>query len=339
MRATVVFVTALLVVGAGAPFAAAAPSATADAAPASGAVDVQDDDATNESENETAPGAQLAGVADVQGAEVEGEVEKRTFGLKVAAANSNASKASVVAEQAETLDAQLQALQERRVELEAARENGTISESEFRAKIAGLAARISTLQELTNATAETAKGLPAEALAERGVNASAIERIQTSARNLSGPAVAQIARGIAGPPGGTVGPATNVSDGPPFGPPGEANRTAGGPDDTPGEANRTTGSPGDTPANDAETGAPDDTPANNSTGENATDGVGAGNGPDDTPGRNASAGNETDVPNNGSDVPGNGNGESGPTDTSTTVSAVDGPAMVTDSYSVRPAAL
>ncbi|MFB6269690.1 MAG: hypothetical protein ABEH83_07085, partial [Halobacterium sp.] len=254
MRATVVFVTALLVIGAGAPFAAAAPSTAADAA--AGTADVQDDDATNETANETAPGAQLAGVVDVQGAEVEGEVEQRSFGLRVAAANSNASKASVVAQQAQTLEAQLAALQERKAELEAARENGTISESRYRAEMAGLAARISTLKEMTNATAETAEGLPADVLAERGVNASAIERLRTAASNLSGPEVAAIARSIAGPPNGTIGPPTNVSDGPPFGPPGADNRTTGPPEDASGNGNQTTGAPGD--AGNQTTGAPGD---------------------------------------------------------------------------------
>jgi hypothetical protein len=289
MRATVVFVAALLVAGVVAPFAAAAP-ATDDPA-ASGSVAVQDDDATNETANETAPGAKLAGVAAVQGAEVEGEVEKRSFGLQVAAANSNASKASVVAEQTQSLDAQLTALQERKAELEAARENGTISESRFRAEMAGLAARISTLRQLTNATAETAKGLPAEALADRGVNATDFERLRTSAKNLSGPEVAAIARDIAGPPNGSVGPPAN-GGGPPVGTPG-ANNTTTGPDAGPGNG----GGPGEgTPGNgqNATTGQ-----------QNATAGAGHGQG------ANATVGNGTGAPGNGTDTPGNGTGAAG----------------------------
>lgn len=293
MRATVVFVTALLVVGAGAPFAAASPSTAADAAAASGTVDVQDDEATNESENETAPGARLMGVAEVQGAEVEGEVEKRSFGLQVAAANSNASKASVVAQQTQNLESRLAELRDRRAELEAALENGTISESRYRAEIAGLAARISTLRELTNATSETAKGLPAEALAERGVNATAIERLRTSAANLSGPEVAEIARSIAGPPNGTVGPPANAGGGPPDDVPAGDNSTTGPPTDAPTGENSTNGPPDDTPGDDQDAGqnATDGAP------ENASDGVG-----DDVP-ANDTMMNGTDVPGNDTDVP------------------------------------
>jgi hypothetical protein len=106
MRATVLLVAALVVLGAGAPLASAAPATQpATDSTASGTVDarsVQENETTdNESENETSPGAQLAGVVGVQGAEVTGSVEQRSFGLQIAAARSNASKASVVANQSE----------------------------------------------------------------------------------------------------------------------------------------------------------------------------------------------------------------------------------------------
>ncbi|NIB98411.1 hypothetical protein [Halobacterium sp. R2-5] len=297
MRATVLLVTALLVVGAGAPLAVAgvgdAPAAT------ESSTVVQEDGTTNETDNETetAPGAQLAGVADVQAAEVEGEVERRAFGLQVAAANSNASKASVVAGQVENLDQRLAELRDRKQELETARENGTISESRYRAEMAGLAARISTLQGLTNETAETARGIPDEDLAERGVNATDLDRLRTSAGNLSGPEVAAIARSIAGPAG-------NGTAGPPFG----GNSTMGPPTDTPASGN------------DNETGGPGapDSPGGveNATNGNETDaprpGDDLGNSSDasgDGPGANASADNETSDGPGRPDSPGNGNGQ------------------------------
>lgn len=285
MRATVVFVTALLVVGVAAPFVAAAPGTDGVAATTDG-VAVQDDDTSNGTDNETAPGAKLAGVAEVQGAEVEGEIETRSFGLQVAAANSNASKASVVAQQAETIESRLAELTDRKAELEAARENGSITKSRYRAEIAGLAARISTLQGLSNETADVAKGLPAEALAERGVNTSAIERVRTSAGDLSGPEVASVARDIAGPPSGTGGPPVDVG-----GPPGIAG---------PGENNTTTGGPGVGTGNGPGGGPP---------GENATNGNGPGapgNG-SDTPGNGPDAvENGTDAVENGADIVENG---------------------------------
>lgn len=298
MRVTVLLVAALVVLGAGAPLASAAPATqSATDTGTSGtvtALSVQENETTenetadNETENETAPGAQLAGVVGVQGAEVTGEVEQRSFGLQVAAANSNASKASVVANQSEQLEDRITELQAEKEALTEAKENGTISEGKYRAKMATLSAKISTLQRLTNSTAETASGLPAEALEAKGVNASNIQRLKTSASNLSGPEVAAIARNISGPPANiTAGPPGNVTTGPPenitTGPP--ENKTTGPGDNTttgPPE-NKTTG-PGDNtttgPPENKTTGPGDDTttgpPGNKTTGPNGTTGNGPG---------------------------------------------------------------
>jgi hypothetical protein len=275
MKATVLLVTALLVVGAAAPMAVAA--SAADGSAAADAVVTQEEDAANgtDNETETAPGARLAGVVGVQGAEVEGEVEQRSLRERLRAANSNASKASVVANQTRTLDQRLEELRERKQELEAARDNGTIPPGRYRGEVAGLAARISTLQAMSNETADTARSLPDNELEAHGVNVSALDRLRTSASNLSGPEVAAIARSIAGPPG-------NRSAGPPFG-----NGMGGPPSDVPGgdEDNETDGSPGNAP------GAPGNAPTNpgnDGDAGNATDDDTTGPGVDD-PGNDADA--------------------------------------------------
>lgn len=306
MRATVLLVAAVVVLGAGAPLASAAPASQSASDPVSSVSastsSVQENEtADNETENETAPGARLAGVVGVQGAEVSGEVEQRSFGLQVAAAHSNASRASVVANQSEQLATRLAELRTEKESLMAANANDTISQGKYRAEMATLSARISTLERLTNSTAETARGLPAEALAAKGVNASKIRLLQTSASNLSGPEVAAIARNISGPPVSvTRGPPDNVTRGPPgnetAGPPG--NKTAGppsnkttGPNDntTTGPGDKTTGPPSNKttgPTDDPSTGqSGDDTttgPPDRTTtgpGDNSTPGSGPGNGP------------------------------------------------------------
>jgi len=296
MRATVLLVAAVLVVGAAAP--AVAGAATSDGA-ASAPLVAQEDETnatTNETDNGTAPGAMLAGVAEVQEAEVEGEVERRTFGLQVAAANSNASKASVVANHTQALDQRLADLRERKQELTAARENETISESRYRGEMAGLAARISALQSMSNETATAARGLPAAALEAHGVNASAIDRLRTDASNLSGPEVAAIARNIAGPPG-------NRSAGPPFG-----NGMGGPPSDAPGsgDANETDGGAGNA------TAGPGNAPENPGAGDDGnetSDGT-------STPGADAPGNSGTDATTDGRTSSGNSadDGEPGPPD-------------------------
>lgn len=219
MRQALLLVAVVVVAAVGAPLAAGAP--------ATGAADASTDQSTlaqedpgNDSENDSAPepGAQLAGVVQVQGAEVEGDLEQRSFGLQLAAARSNASKAAVLANQTGELSDRLDTLQERKQRLLEAKRNGSISQARFRAEMAALATELSTAKELLNRTSDEAGDLPAEALAEAGVDAEDIERLRQAAGNLSGPEIAEIARSIAGPN-------VNVSVGPP------GNRTAGPPAD------------------------------------------------------------------------------------------------------------
>ncbi|WP_336336257.1 hypothetical protein [Haloarcula brevis] len=186
-RATPVVLAVVLVVGT----LAAVPAAT---------MAQETDTVTEQADaNATPPGAQLAGVVSVQGAEIDGEVQSRTFGIRVAQANTDDAKAAVVADQLNDSEARLAELQQRKRALERARENGSMSEGEYRAKAAQLHAETKTVQRLTNETNETASRLPAEALERKGVDASAIQALSQRANELSGPEVAAIARGIAGP--------------------------------------------------------------------------------------------------------------------------------------------
>ncbi|GAA5431805.1 hypothetical protein [Haloarcula japonica] len=186
-RATPVLLALLLV----ASTLAAVPAATM----------AQETEAVTEqaNENATPPGAQLAGVVSVQEAELDGEVQSRTFGIRVAKANTDAAKASVVAEQVNDSETRLEELQQRKQALEQARENGSMSEGEYRAKAAQLHAETKNVQRLAKETNETASQLPAEALEAKGIDAAAIKTLSQRASELSGPEVAAIAQGIAGP--------------------------------------------------------------------------------------------------------------------------------------------
>lgn len=161
-----------------------------------------ENETTNDSTNVT-PGGQLMGVIGVQQSELDGEIEERTFGLKIAAAASNESKAAVVAEQVEDLQAKVENLTERKQELKEAHQNGSISDAKYSTEMAKLAAETKTVERLANATANVSEGLPESLLAEKGINVTAIQTLRTDAENLTGPEVAAIARSIAGPNVGT----------------------------------------------------------------------------------------------------------------------------------------
>jgi len=152
----------------------------------------------NASNASVAPGAQLAGVVGVQGAEIEGDVRSRSFGIRVARAASNESRAAVVAEQLGDVEQRLSELEAEHEALREARENGSLSEGEYRARAARLHAESRTVQRLANQSADAAAGIPEETLAANGVNATAIQTLRDRAGNLSGQETAAIARSIAG---------------------------------------------------------------------------------------------------------------------------------------------
>lgn len=232
--------------------------------------------AANETNESLAPGERLAGVVGVEAAEIEGELEARTFGQRVAAAKANASAAGIVAAEVDDLEERLTELDARLRELERAHENGTLSEGEYRARLAQFHARQRTLQRQINQTEYVARELPAAALEARGVDVGAIETLRSQASELSGPEVAAVARSIAGKNAGTG------MGGPPehAGPPAFVQNRTGGPPADAGPGNQT-GPPSDAgPGN--ETGQAADGGNDGSTGGNEGNGDGPnGNGDGD----------------------------------------------------------
>ena len=149
--------------------------------------------------DEVAPGERLSGVVGVQEAELEGEVDRRAFGIEVARTNTDEARADVVADRLDRIEQRLTEIRERKAELDEARENGSMSEGEYRARVSELAAQGQTTKDLLDASNRTAGELPAEVLEQRGIDASAIQTLKNSAAELTGPEVAEIARSIAGP--------------------------------------------------------------------------------------------------------------------------------------------
>jgi len=218
-----------------------------------------------------APGERMSGVVGVGEAEIGATHQQRAFGLQVSQAASDEVRADAVAEQLTDVEQRLAELEQRRTELEAAREAGEISGGRYRAAIARIAAQTEALQSLGNQTGQVAGKLPTELLEQRNVNAERIQQLSQRASNLTGPEVAEIARGIAGNGVGEIprGPPVDVPVGPnddrPRGPPGGDDRPGGPPggertDGNVGErpdagGNATDATPGAGPGDDADTDA------------------------------------------------------------------------------------
>ncbi len=189
-----------------------------------GGVFAADDDPETAAETEIAPGEQLAGVVGVQDAELDGEVSERTYGIKIANAQTDEAKADVVGEQLTDIEQRLEAQEAKQAELETERDAGNISEGAYQGQAATVAAEKGTIERLANQSATTAGELPADLLTERGINVSAIEELQERASELGGPESAEIAQSIAGDSVGQSigadrergppadGPAGNASD-------------------------------------------------------------------------------------------------------------------------------
>jgi len=221
-------------------------------------------------------------------AAVEGEVTVRVFGQRVAAANSPAAKARLVGTQTDGLQARLDELDAEQAELEQAHENGTLSNGQYRARLAKLYAEQRALQRLANRTERAARDLPEGTLQEQGVNVSAIRTLQSDARNLTGPEVAEVARGVAGrnvgrPAGAGPPDFDNETRGPPGngaspgeeGPPGRS-----GDDRPPGQSGES-----DAPGRSGEEGPPGQSGEGGPPGQSGADDAPGQSGEDDNPGR------------------------------------------------------
>lgn len=246
------------------------------------------------------PGATFAGVVGVQGAEVEGEVASRALDRQLATADSNESKAAVVANESAALREQLTDLRERRETLRERYQSGNISRGEYRAKLARITAQTRTLERRLNATTAAAEGLPEETLRERGVNVSALQELRANASNMTDGEAAEAARQIAG---NGAGQGLAGDPGPPEdrGPPGErgnesdsATEDDRGPPEDRGNESASEAASGAT-----DTGAADDRGNSSDAGEDrgngsAADGTSGSGPPEDAGGGNsANASNST----------------------------------------------
>ncbi|WP_290811307.1 hypothetical protein [Halovivax sp.] len=154
-----------------------------------------DDQAANES---ATPGEQLSGVVGAQAAETDAEVADRTYGIQVANAATQEEAADVVGERLADVEERLTELEERKADLDERRDAGELTDGQYGAEMAKLAAETAAAERQAAQAAETAGGLDADVLEEAGVNGSAVEELRDRANELGGGEVAAIAQSIAG---------------------------------------------------------------------------------------------------------------------------------------------
>lgn len=207
MRRTVTALVALAVV---VSMVAAAPMAVA------GQAYALDDDDESDDNSDVEPGEQFAGVVAVHESEFEGEMDERTFGIKVAQSASAEAQGAVVGDQIKDVNQRLDELEERVDELEEKRDNGEITEGQFQAEMAVVASERQTAANLAAQSEASSEGLNDEILSANGINADAIKALQDRANELGGPAVAEAAQKIASgsaAAAGDAGPSVEIGVG------------------------------------------------------------------------------------------------------------------------------
>ncbi|MFD1565113.1 hypothetical protein ACFR99_16365 [Haloarchaeobius amylolyticus] len=159
---------------------------------------VQDDPGADGGTESIKPGEQFSAAIGVQNAEIDGDVSERAFGVRIAAAETNETKAAVVDEQFTESQTRLEELEARLERLNESREAGDISEGRYRAEVATTVAELRTVERQVAAVETTAAELPPEALDERGVDVESIRTLRDRADELGGSDTASVARSITG---------------------------------------------------------------------------------------------------------------------------------------------
>ena len=173
----------------------AVPLAAASIVSSGGAQADTDSRAGNES---IKPGERFAAAVGVQNAEIEGDVSQRAFTARIENAETNETKAAVIAEQLEATETRLRKLERRLEELNESRRAGELSEGRYRAEVATVVAEMRTIERRTTVAETAAAELPKDVLADHGVDVQSIRSLRERAGELGGPETAAVARSIAG---------------------------------------------------------------------------------------------------------------------------------------------
>lgn len=167
-------------------------------------------------------GEEISVLVSAQQTEVRTTIENNAFEIAF-----ERDGARAIENRAGALEDRLEDVEERKKELEREREEEEISEGRYRAKMAKLNFEAEAVSSSANLALEKAEGL--ERAEERGINVERLRRLKRNASGMTGPEIAEIARGI----GGSGERSENAE--PPEGVGGDRD-SAGRPGDTPGRS-------------------------------------------------------------------------------------------------------
>lgn len=130
------------------------------------------------------PGQQLAGAVGAQVASVEGELWNRTLADRLDNATTPAERATVIADETETIEEYVEALEGIRRNVSDARAADRMDEGRYRAALSALVVRARTVELRANRTARVAENVSVIVRDSHGVNATRVWNLSARAHAL-----------------------------------------------------------------------------------------------------------------------------------------------------------
>lgn len=150
--------------------------------------DAQSVVSANDTAENSSLGAELSSFMQSNTVEVGGAVETVMWTAAFDASQNRSRQVAMVERRTTELRSRLADLERREAELVAERDADNVSETAYKAKVSRLVGQIDALRSAINATSERAERVDAEE--------EALESLRTEAENLTGPAIAAVARNL-----------------------------------------------------------------------------------------------------------------------------------------------
>lgn len=148
----------------------------------------------------TEPGAQFVGVVGAHREQHTGTVKEQTVTVRISRADSPREKAELVATIHQQNTQRLDKLAERRQAFARAYQNGTMSESEYSARLAILDVELRSVERVASRLEEAADGLSLSLLLDVGIDPADIDELRTRAQDMQGSDLTMIAPSFARDP-------------------------------------------------------------------------------------------------------------------------------------------
>lgn len=174
--------------------------------------------------NETSMGGQVSSFIHASSGQASEEVES---GMWNAAFETASNKTAIVDSRAADIATRLAEVKEQKRQLTEAKENGSITRTEYESRMSAIVGRMAALNRSIDETERQARA--------SGANLTRVERLRKEASNMAGPEVAAMAKSLAG--------------GPPEGVPAGQPDHAGTPNGSDGSGNNGQGPPGNETGN------------------------------------------------------------------------------------------